>query len=59
MSSHLKIITKGSLKELIRNVATFHSGGGFKVKRIDADLKFECVEDNIEEDTVGVCGIDD
>ena len=58
-SSYRKVETKTSLLDAIKKVIKAHEDGGVKVKHIDADLQFECIEDSIEGVTFEIIDADD
>ena len=47
-SSHLTLLNKTSLKYSGIKIARVCKNGGFQIKHIDADVQFECLQEEIE-----------
>ena len=58
-SSYLKVETKTLLSKSIEKVIKKYEDGGFKVKFVDADMQFECLEDSFGGITLEIADTND
>ena len=58
-TSHLISRAKSTVLERLLKVVNMHKRRGFEVRCLDADMKFECVENDIDGATVDIVAIDD
>ena len=58
-SSHMTPSSKTTLKDAANKLIKICKNGGFNVKCIDADVKFECMQDEFEGEAVDIVDSDD
>ena len=52
-------LTKTALKDAVSKITRMHKNGCFQIKHIDADVQFECTQDEIEGVEIDIVDADD
>ena len=59
MASHINSLSKTALKEVVNKTMKVCKNGGFNVKNTDADMQFQCMQEELEEVEVDIVDSED